>query len=174
MCHYYFVSDIYLTKLDTKNYPVFKITQFILPNDTDIITANTELKIVSKITGGVKYYQKAGNFYNIIDIENNNENKTALALCLAEISFESIESNFSCYLDINEDSYQFISLYLLPYSLVVSRDTYFEVLIKDIIKAKEEYIPPDPSPTDTSTIYPPDFSRYLANSIFILLFIFIF
>ena len=187
LCNYYDSSGIYLKKINTNNYPVFKVTQFISPNDTDIIIANTELIIVSTIMGNTKTYQNDGKFYTIIDIENNNKNITAFALCSVEISVESIESNFSCHLDIDTKSYQFQNLYLLPYTLLSEATTPFEIFIKDTIKAKQEYIPPrpgpdPPGPTDSDTTephhtdpnYPTDFSRYLeysASMLFVILLI---
>ena len=187
LCGYNFYTDILLIELDTENYPVFKVIQFMSPNDTDIITSNTELIIVSNITGSLEFYQNDGKFFTIIDIENNNKNITAFALCSVEISVESIESNFSCHLDIDTKSYQFQNLYLLPYTLLSEATTPFEIFIKDTIKAKQEYIPPrpgpdPPGPTDSDTTephhtdpnYPTDFSRYLeysASMLFVILLI---
>ena len=177
LCDYYDNSDINLRKLDTNNYPVFKVTQFISPNDTEI-TANTELIIEVNITGSIKYYQNDGKFYTIIDIENNDKNISSLALCSVEIASDNIKSNFSCYLYTNEKSFQFQNLYLLPYTLLAERTTPFEVFIKDTIKAREEYIPPGPGPDPphTDTTDPTDsernnqnnFARYLEYSVAML------
>ena len=135
------------------------------------MASSGESILVKKITGkDIKFYQNDGEFYTIIEIENNNINTSVFAICSAQVSYDNIESNFYCNLDIDSKSYNFQNLYLLPYSFLSKVETPFEVMIKDSIKAEEGYIPPRPNPEPSIL---PAVSRYLDYSIFLFLIIFL-
>ena len=160
-------GDIELIELNTKNYPVFKVEQFIKPNIT-ILTKNHELTLVTKVTGGTKFYQNDESIFQVImEIENNNANKTVYAKCSTQINNNNVESNLTCYLDINQN-YECENLYLLPYSLVDNSRSIFEVIIKETIKAGDGPIPyPDIKPTISSYL---EYSFNLLVCLIVLLF----
>ena len=173
LCNGAINTDIFLKKLDMTKYPIFNITKFIRPNNTNVINSQTEVNLIANVTGSLKFYQNDGEFYTIIEVENNNANTSVLTICSAQVSYDKIESNFYCNLDVDSKSYNLQNLYLLPYSFL-SKDPKvkipFEVMIKDSIKAEVGYIPPRPNP-QPSTL--PVFSRYLEYSISLLLVIFL-
>ena len=76
---------------------------------------------------------------------------------------KNLEKNFTIKCD-----FQFVhknkidNVYLLPYYTIINFDYPFEVIIKDVMK-NEDYIPPTPTPTK---------SRYIKNSIILLLLLF--
>ena len=163
-------SYIAIYKLDTKNYPVFKVNKFLKPNATEI-SKTTDLIIVAKVEGGTKFFtNEEGIFRTIFEVENNNQNKTFLSLCSAEISFENIESNLICHLS-TQSTLSFQNIYLLPFSLSEITDSPFEVFINRTIKAAdgEEPEPTDSDPTDKNEN---DYLYYSLNLLFGLMLLF--
>ena len=160
-------GDIELIELNTKNYPVFKVEQLIKPNIT-VLTKNHELTLVTKVSGGTKFYQNDESIFQVImEIENDNANKTVYAKCSTQINNDNVESNLTCYLDINQN-YECENLYLLPYSLVDNSRSIFEVIIKETIKAGDGPIPyPDIKPTISSYL---EYSFNLLVCLIVLLF----
>ena len=61
--------------------------------------------ILANVEGSTKFYQNGDNsFYALIEIENNNKNKTGFILCSAQIPFQ--ENNFvnlTCHLNITSE-----------------------------------------------------------------------
>lgn len=145
LCGYPYKSNIFLNILNTTIYPVFKIIQFIKPNDT-LITKKTNLILVSNVTGGTDFYQNANDiFYVIMEVENNEQNTTYLSYCYSKINYENI-TNLTCYLNVKDDVLEYKNIYLLPYSLIEKTESLYEVYIKQTIKAGDEPINPDPDP----------------------------
>ena len=162
-CGYPQESDIKIIKLDTTKYPVFRIIDLFWPEDVEI-TSKTDLVILANVEGSTKFYQNGDNsFYALIEIENNNKNKTGFILCSAQIPFQ--ENNFvnlTCHLNItSEEKYQYESLYLLPYSLNNKMDSPFEVIINETIKI-------------INPIKPVSNASYLKLSLYLLGIIFLF
>ena len=149
-CGSFSSTDIILYKLNTEMYPVFEVFKFLNPIDKNL-TKESELIIVSNISGSLKYFQNEESyFYCIMEIEYNNKNKTVLAYCGANVNYENVESNLTCRLKINDEVYQYDNLYLLPYSYLDKIKIPFEVIITKTIKAGDnpEPEPTDPQPTD--------------------------
>ena len=156
LCGKIYYSGLKITKLDTRNYPVFKVIQFIKPNDTEI-SKETDLILVSKVAGGTKYFKNEnGTFFAIMEIENANEqnvtkNTTVSVLCAANVNFNYIEANLTCHLYDNNRVYQYQNIYLLSYGYPDKYALQFEVFIPTTIKAGDDPINPDPSPVPVGT-----------------------
>jgi len=175
-------TDINVYLLDKTKYPVFRINQFFLPNNT-YIDNETDIIINAYVEGSTKFYSNDDNqFYAFIDIEYSNKNQTALFDCSAEIPFiENKKSNLTCHLIA--DKYEFDNLYLLPYSVNNKMSSPFEVIIEQTIKAGDDPLPPqpgtdttEPDTTDNDTTEPettapitPTGSWYLKYSLYFLI-----
>jgi len=141
LCGYFYSTNIILAKLDMDNFPVFKIYQFLKPND-DILTKNSELIIVSNVTGNTQYFQNEGKYFKVImEIENNKKNQTVLASCGALVTSSDIKTNLICRLDITSATYKYQNIYLLPYFVMFETNVPFEVIIDKTIKIGEELKP---------------------------------
>ena len=173
LCGITYYTGINIIKLDTKNYPVFNVIQFIKPNVTEI-SKETDLILVSQVTGGTKYfYKENSSFYAIMEIENANdqnitENTTVLVLCNAEVNYQKIESNLTCHLNDNSIFTQYQNIYLLPYSYGAKYCTQFEVFIPTTIKAGDDPVNPNPKPAGSSSNL--EFSLILLFGLLLLLF----
>jgi hypothetical protein len=175
-------TDINVYLLEKTKYPVFRINQFFLPNNT-YIDNETDIIINAYVEGSTKFYSNDDNqFYAFIDIEYSNKNQTALFDCSAEIPFiENKKSNLTCHLIA--DKYEFDNLYLLPYSVNNKMSSPFEVIIEQTIKAGDDPLPPqpgtdttEPDKTDNDTTEPettapitPTGSWYLKYSLYFLI-----
>ena len=174
LCGKVYYSGLDIIKFDTKNYPVFKVIQFIKPNDTEI-SKETDLILVSKVIGGTKYFKNEnGTFFAIIEIENNNEknitkNTTVSVLCAADVNFNYIESNLTCHLYDNNKVYQYQNIYLLPYGYPNKYTVQFEIFIPTTIKAGDDPINPDPSPMPVGSSSNLEYSLTLLFSLLMLL-----
>ena len=152
LCGYLYSTNIILAKLDLDNYPFFKIYQFLKPND-DILTKNSELIIVSSVTGNTQYFQNKGKYFKVLmEIENNEQNQTVLASCGALVTRSDRKTNLTCLLDITSANYTYQNIYLLPYFVMSETNQPFDVIIDKTIKAGEE----EPDPTDSDSTEPTD------------------
>ena len=133
-------TDIYLYKLDPKKYPVFEVIKFIKPENTSI-NNKTDLILVSNSKVNVPINTEIY-FNTIFEIENNMKNLTFFSACTGQINSENTESYITCHINGKGD-YQYQNIYLLPYSLMKFDSTYFEVIIKESIKAEDEIEPPE-------------------------------
>lgn len=164
LCNYLVNSKIQLALLNTNYYPIFIITQFIRPRVYEL-TKNTELILVSNVTGGTKYFENEGSqFIVIMEVENNNRNTSFFAICSAGINYENIESNLTCNLDMGKSSLSYQNIYLLPYSTLFETNYPFEVYINTTMKAEGN---PTPKPTDSSYL---EYSLTLLFGLIMLLF----
>ena len=164
LCGYPYNSNVIIKKLDTKNYPVFKVIQFIKPNFTEL-NKDTDLILVSKITGGTKFFKNEGKnqFYVIMEVESFNDqnitkNSSVLVSCSAQVNYTDNETNLTCH--INAQNYTYENIYLLPYSLLDLNSQIFEVFIRKEIKAGDDPINPDPEP-EPEPPKPAGYSYYL-------------
>ena len=161
-CDYFSHTLIILNILDTKLYPVFKVFKFFKPY-AEKLTKETDLIIVANVTNSSQFSpNETGIFDVIIEIENQNQNKSVFASCNAIINSQNEETNLICHSKDEYVTYKFENLYLLPYSGIKSLKSPFEVIIETTIKA--EY-GPKPEPTDPT----PTKSSYLEYSLSLLL-----
>ena len=145
LCNAWATSQFYLELLDS-NYPVFNIIDFYKPEDATKLDSKTILLLTATFTGSVQSYKNDGQFTTIVEIEYENKNTSALAICNATVSKDQEESNFNCVLDINKLVFSCDNIYLLPYNSISKLTIPFEVYIEKEIKAKTI---PGPDPTDT-------------------------
>lgn len=168
LCRYYQYSYMNLTKLDTKNYPVFNIIEFLKPTDAKL-TKETDLILVSNVTGASKFHNNDENIFHILlEVENGNANKTYHGYCGADYSSENVQSNLTCHLNITSEEISYNNIYLLPYHLIMKAKTPFDVIIKDTMKAGEKPTPEPPKPTGLSSYL--KYSIGLSLTILLLLF----
>ena len=66
------------------------------------------------------------------------KNLTISSACTAKINSENTESYLTCHINGKGD-YKYQNIYLLPYSSMKYDPTYFEVIIKETIKAEKEH-----------------------------------
>ena len=123
---------------------MFKVIQFIKPNVTEL-NKETDLILVSKVTGGTKYFKNEGKnqFYVIMEVESFNEqnitkNVSVLVSCSTQVNFTDNEANLTC--NINAQNYTYENIYLLPFSLLDLNSQIFEVFIRKEIKAGDDPI----------------------------------
>ena len=156
LCNYVNSAQFYLVLLTTKN-PVFNIINFYKPESITELDSKTKLLLTATISGSIESYKNDGQFYTILEVENNKKNTSVLGICNATVSNGQEESNFTCNLDINKLVLPFEDIYLLPYNLIKKATTAFEVYIEKEIKAKNATPPgPDPQPTDPDPTTGPD------------------
>ena len=146
LCDALQTSQFYLVLLSSNN-TVFNIIDFYKPEDATKLDNKTILLLTATATGSVQSYKNDGQFTTIVEIEYENKNTSALAICNATVTEDQEESNFNCVLDINELVFSCDNIYLLPYNYISKLTTPFEVYIEKEIKAKT--VSPDPDPTDT-------------------------
>ena len=164
LCNKRIYSDLYVDRLDKNKYHIFRIKQFILPDNSSNITSDTEFIIRARVEGSISdYITDEGLFQVFIDIENNYTNKTYNSTCSIEIQEIFKDINISCYLTIDIGEVQFNNLYLLPYYIPLKMVKPYEVIIKKVFKVGD--LPePDPSPEPE-----PDYksSLYFKGSLFL-------
>lgn len=149
----------------------FKIKSFNLPKSTQI-TSNTILNIIAKIDGNVGGYKKEDNsFMTFVNVEKNNKNSTYYMRCLIGMPSKSgIESKLNCFLSIKEgEKISYDNLYLLPYYMIDTISYYFQVIIKETIKASNN---PDPQPKPDPTVELSRHSKISYTFIVVLLLLF--
>ena len=164
LCGYMLNSYLNIIKLDPKNYLTFSITQFLKLKDT-ILTYESELILVSKITGGAKDHKINENFFAVLlEIEYKNQNETFMTECGTNNN-AGTQTNLKCYLDIEKnETVSYKNIYLLPYHFISEYKTPFDLIINGAKKAGGD---PEPKPTLSSYL---EYPIVLLLSILLLLF----
>ena len=157
LCNKRIYSDLYVDRLDKNKYHIFRIKQFILPDNSSNITSDTEFIIRARVEGNINDYNtNEGIFQVFIDIENNYTNKTYNSTCSIEIQEIVKDINISCYITADIGEVQFNNLYLLPYYIPLKMVKPYEVIIKKVFKAGDMPEPepsPEPEPDYKSSLY---------------------
>ena len=158
-CNYYVDTYTYVYKLDTTNYPVFRIKSAFLEK-ADVIDYYTEFTMTAKIDGSISSYTKDQMFVGFAHIEYNNKNTTYLIVCYTGIpEDESKDHSISCYMNFNKgQSEKYDNLYILPYIVPYQSTVPYEVIINEVIKVSDGTEPDTdiPHPTDQSDVRPVD------------------
>ena len=133
-------TSVYVRKLDTTKYPVYRIKKFDLPFD-DSIDESDMITLTAEIEGsvsGLNGINENNYFVATANIYNNNE------LSVIELECEinnpsSINENFeiNCFPYL-EGRTKYDSIYLTPYYSPVESATPFEVIIDNNIKGTSE------------------------------------
>ena len=158
-CGIHLYQDIITYRLDKDKYPIFRIKHFYASiNQSSISTI-----LLADIEGSISGYNENNNSFLIfVSVEIGNDSFYNNMICPVG-NPKNLEKNFTIKCD-----FQFVhknkidNVYLLPYYTIINLDYPFEVIIKDVMK-NEDYIPPTPTPTK---------SRYIKNSIILLLLLF--
>ena len=136
-CGYKQPTEVSVFLLDTENYPVFKVSQFIVPEDK-IVSIETDLYLFAKIEGSTEKFKNENQFFTLVDLEFNSTNYTVMALC--DIDIDDLKKtvndnyNITCNLMISGDDLQLDNLYLRDVYSPVDPEDPFDVIIPGIIK----------------------------------------
>ncbi len=115
----------------------FNINKFNLPEAKEI-AYNTRLTVNAKVGGRVYDFTDYKNsFIDIVEVEKNNKNSTYLIYCyITTPSGSGKNIDLPCYFSIDKNTkIQYDNLYLLPYYIVDDMEKYYEVILKETIKA---------------------------------------
>ena len=129
-------ASVFINKLDTTKYPVYRIKEFILPFD-DSIAEDDTITLIANIEGsilGLSGINENNIFIVMININNNNKLSTIEMECEIPVPSsvnEDFEIYCSAYLDKRTN---YDSIYLTPYYSPIEIITPFEVIIDNNIK----------------------------------------
>ena len=155
---YAFIYGFLLNKNDGIS---LRIKNFTIPEEDNIINANTLLTIVAEYDGNINDFTNENHkFISFVKVEYNNKNKTNEMLCNIHKNYiQGRNLYLKCLFNIDESvTIKYDNIYLLPYYVPYKMAYQYEVIIKETIKCAKESKNPDPKPVD-------GFSRYLKSYI---------
>ena len=123
--------------------------------------------LLADIEGSIPNFEGNKNSFSLFfNVESNNKNYTKLFICKTG-SPKKIGKNYCIFcsfnIDINNKIDNVYNVYLYPYYGILQFDYPFEIIINNVMKNEENFIPPTPSA-----------SKYLnLSSILILLYLFL-
>ena len=119
--------------LDKKNYPVFRIKEFLIDDSQIYANSNLEVILLADIEGSVSQIKNENYFFVGIKIERNSRYTYNYMPCVIPIP-KRIQTNFQIYCESSELTFN--NIYLAQYYFPDSNQEPFEVIIKDSIKGK--------------------------------------
>ena len=121
--------------LDKKNYPVFRIKEFLIDDSQKNTNSKLEVTLLADIEGSVSQIKKENSFFVGIKIERNSRYTYNYMPCRIPIP-QKIQTNFQIYCESSELTFN--NIYLAQYYFPDRNQEPFEVIIKDSIKGKSD------------------------------------
>ena len=130
---------VFVLKLDTTKYPIFRVKSLLLPLENKISSKST-LTIISDIEGSLSAFKSEQvNFYSFIDVEVMEMNLTGIIKCQINNPKNIMKDfSFKCNLDIEDGSeLPYDNIYLHPLNMPAQVQYPYEVFIKEKIKGEK-------------------------------------
>jgi cathepsin B len=121
--------------IDKKNYPVFRIKEFLIEDSQNYANSNLEVILLADIEGSVSQIKKENYFFVGIKIERNSRYTYNYMPCQIPIP-KKTQTNFNIYCETSETIFN--NIYLAQYYFPDSGQEPFEVIIKNDIKGKKD------------------------------------
>ena len=147
-CGRKFIMNATIYLLDKSKYPLFRVKDFILPNE-DLLDIKSTFTLIADIEGNIfGFFSDNLLFYVFIDIVNGNKYKTYELYCIPNnnITFNDykISCNFLTGTSISSTSYDSIILY--PYTYQFDTTPYEVIIEKSIQKDYDSVLDDDDDP----------------------------
>ena len=130
---------VFVLKLDTTKYPIFRVKSLLLPLENKISSKST-LTVISDIEGSLSAFKSEQvNFYSFIDVEVMEMNLTGIIKCQINNPKNIMKDfSFKCNLDIEDGSeLPYDNIYLHPLNMPAQVQYPYEVFIKEKIKGEK-------------------------------------
>lgn len=143
-CGRKFILNATIYLLDKSKYPLFRVKDFILPNE-DLLNINSQFTLIADIEGNMfGFYSDYLEFFVFIDIVNGNKYKTYGLYCIPNNTITKNDYKISCnfFKDESISSTSYDSIILYPYTYQLDTTPY-EVIIEKSIQKDYDFVPDD-------------------------------